>query len=337
MKPLLANEYRYSKVLRSIGISLLIFLGLINLMGLLTVGFQKLLIFGEFEDIVVEVAYQIFYALGYLAAFMLPVLFLKKMIRKAGVGYQPMRMETKATPWLPLILFAGIAVILATAYLNAYMVNIFSFFNFGTLLPEATGNSAWYNVVLNFLVICLVPAVCEEFLFRGAILTNLLPFGRSQAILISALLFGLMHQNFSQFFYAFCAGIVLGLVYERTGNLWSCMLLHFTNNFFSTFESEIANAFGSRFSPVAITVLEVLVFALGLISAIVLIFRFSPKKQTFRDGIFGKPVPADDSYSAYPVPAKRRIKLFFNAPMIIFLILAVVEAVSIFVLLPILQ
>ncbi|MBE6530265.1 MAG: CPBP family intramembrane metalloprotease [Ruminococcaceae bacterium] len=334
MKPLAANEYRYSKVLRSIGITLLVFLGFINLFGLLAVGFRALLIYGEFEDIVVEVAYWIFYAIGYLSAFMLPVVFLKKMICKAGFSYQPMRVERKATPWLPLILFAGIAVILATAYLNASMISIFSFFDFSKLLPETTQNAAWYNVVLDFLVICLVPAVCEEFLFRGAILTNLLPFGRSQAVLISALLFGLMHQNFAQFFYAFCAGIVLGLVYERTGNIWSCMLLHFTNNFFSTFESEFANAFGSRFSSVAVTILEVLVFAVGLISAIILIFRFSPRKQTFRDGIFGKPVPADDSYSAYPVPAKQRIKLFFNVPMIIFLVFALVEAVFILALLP---
>ncbi len=332
------NEYRYWKVLRAIGFTMLIFLAFINIVGLLCAGLQILFRAAGTDPVTAEVGYQLFYAAGYLSAFMLPVIFLKKMIRKAGIIYIPMKAALKITPWLPLILFAGISVILATAYLNASMVSIFSFFDFSKLFPESTsGSSPWYSVILTFLVICLVPAVCEEFLFRGAILTNLLPFGRSNAILISALLFGLMHQNFAQFFYAFCAGIVLGLVYERTGSIWSCMILHMTNNFFSTFESEFANVFGSRFSPVALVVLEVAVFAIGLISAVVLIARFAPRKQTFREGIFGKSIPADDAYSECPVPAKHRIKRFFNTPMIIFLVLAVVEAVFVLVLLPLLS
>ena len=334
MRSVAPNEYRYWKVLRAIGFTLLIFLGFINLFGLLAAGLQILLKLTGTDPVTAEVGYQLFYAVCYLSAFMLPVLFLKKMIRKAGFSYIPMRASLKISPWLPLILFAGISVVLATAYLNTFMVSIFSFFNFADLVPESVGNAAWYNVVLEFLVICLVPAVCEEFLFRGAILSNLLPFGRAQAILISALLFGLMHQNFAQFFYAFCAGIVLGLIYERTGSIWSCMILHLTNNFFSTFESQIASAFGNQFSPVAILVLEIAVFAIGLISAVVLIFRFAPRKQTFREGIFGKPVPADDSYSEAPIPAKQRVKRFFNAPMIIFLILAVAEALFVAFLLP---
>ena len=334
MLPTASNEYRYWKILRSVGFTLLIFLAFINIAGILATLLKALLALVARDQVTVEVVYQLFYAAVYLSAFMLPVIFLRKMIRKAGFSYQPMRASLKVSPWLPLILFAGIAVVLATAYLNASMISIFSFFDFSKLLPETTENSPWYSVVLTFLVICLVPAVCEEFLFRGAILTNLLPFGRSQAILISALLFGLMHQNFAQFFYAFCAGIVLGLVYERTGSIWSCMLLHLTNNFFSTFESELANAFGSRLSPVAITVLEVFMFAAGLISAAILILRFAPRKQTFREGIFGKPVPADDTYAEYPLPAKQRIKRFFNVPMSLFLILALVEAVLVLVLLP---
>ena len=337
MQSVALNEYRYWKVMRAIGFTLLIFLGFINLFGLLALGLQVVFSLAGTDPITSEVGYQLFYAAGYLLAFMLPVVFLKKMIRKTGFEYRPMRAQLKISPLLPLILFAGIAVVLATAYLNATMVNIFSFFDFSALFTTSTSNDAWYTVVLHFLVICLVPAVCEEFLFRGAILTNLLPFGRANAILISALLFGLMHQNIAQFFYAFCAGIVLGLIYERTGSIWTCMLLHMTNNFFSTFETEFANAFGSRYSAVALTALETLVFAVGLISAVVLIFRFAPRKQTFREGIFGKSVPVDDSYSAYPVSAKQRVKRFFNAPMIIFLVLVIVEAIGVLFLLPLLS
>ena len=337
MQSVALNEYRYWKVLRAVGFTLLIFLGFINLAGFLSAGLQILLKITGTDSVTAEVGYQLFYAAVYLASFMLPVVFLKKMIRKAGFSYIPMRASLKITPWLPLVLFAGIAVILATAYLNATMVSIFSFFDFGKLLPQSSSTRAWYTVILEFLVLCMVPAVCEEFLFRGAILSNLLPFGRTNAILISALLFGLMHQNFAQFFYAFCAGIVLGLVFERTESIWSCMILHMTNNFFSTFETEFANAFGEKFSPLALTILEITVFALGLISAVVLILRFAPRKKTFREGVFGKPVPADDSYCECPVSAKRRVKRFFNLPMLLFLVFVVAEALFVLFLLPFLK
>ena len=334
MQSIASNEYRYWKILRAIAFTLLIFLAFINLMGLLAVGLKALLVLTKTDPVTAEVGYQLFYAAGYLSAFMLPVIFLRKMIRKAGFAYQPMRTTLKLSPWLLLILFAGISVILAAAYINTVLVNIFSFADFSQLLPDATANRTWYSAILNFLVICLVPAVCEEFLFRGAILSNLLPFGRTQAIFISALLFGLMHQNVAQFFYAFCAGIILGLVYERTGSIWNCMFLHLVNNFFSTFESDFASAFGNKLSPIVLIVLEAFVFAVGLVSAVVLIVHFAPRKQTFREGIFGKSIPADDSYCSYPVSAKQRVKLFFNAPMIVFLILVVVEAVLVLVLLP---
>ena len=326
--------YRYRKTMQSIGFTLLIFLAFINLFGLLAGGLEELLLLLEVDKVTSEVGYQLFYGAGYLAAFMLPVIFLKKMLRKAGFANQPMRTSPGLSPWLPLILFAGIAVILATAYLNATMVSIFSFFDFGKTFPQSTGNEPWYSVVLTFLVLCLVPAVCEEFLFRGAILTNLLPFGRANAILVSALLFGLMHQNFAQFFYAFCAGIVLGLVYERTGSIWNCIFLHLVNNTYSIFEEQLEKAFGNLFSPLALSVLELSIFAIGMVSAVILILRFAPRRQSFSEGIFEKEVPVSDSYSIVQIPVKTRIKSFFNVPMIIFLILAVLEALVVVFLLP---
>ena len=333
MQTLISSEYRYRKIMRSIAFTLLIFLGLLNLSSLILSGIQVLLSLAGTDSVTANVGYQLFYAVAYLTSFMLPVVFLKKMIRKAGFSYQPMRADPKITPWLPLILFAGVSAVLAAAYLNAIIVDLFPFFNYGQAVQQAESKREWYSVVLEFLVVCLVPAVCEEFLFRGAILTNLLPFGRANAILTSALLFGLMHQNFQQFFYAFCGGVVLGVLYERTGSIWGCMLLHLTNNFFSTFEVEFSNAFSKQFSPVAVTVLEILLFAIGLVSAVILIFRFAPQKQVFGEGIFGKPVPTDDAYFEYPISAKQRIKGFFNVPMIIFLVLVAIEAV-VYLLLP---
>ncbi len=321
-----ANEYRYWKTLRAIGFTLLIFLLFLNLFGVAVTGLKFVLNRLQISEVRATVIYQLTYAAGYLVSFMTPVAFLKLFIRKSGYWYQPMRAEAKWSPWLPLILFGGVAAIWTLAYLNASMVSIFHYEAFSSeVIWGNSGKGAWYELVLEFLVMCLVPAFCEEFLFRGAILTNCLPFGRGTAIFISALLFGLMHQNAEQIFYAFGAGLVLGLVYERTGSIWNCIFLHLVNNFLSTFESTLLQGFDERISAVAGAVFEATLLMLGIISAVILIVRFAPKKQTFRDGIFEKSVPADDAYAVCRVTPKQAVRRFLNAPMIAFLVLTTVQ------------
>ena len=322
------NNHHYWKIMRSIGFSLLIFLALFNLFALLASAAQILLSLTNTDAVAADVVYQLFYAAGYLTVFLLPAFFLKKLIRKTGYPFLPARIIPKLSGWLPLILFAGISVVFAAAYMNAQMIDVLPFVDYSWMYESAESDE-WYRVILSFLVICLVPAVCEEILFRGTILTNLLPFGRGNAILISALLFGLMHQNFLQFLYTFCAGIVLGLVYERTRSLWNCILLHMINNTVSLFEDVISNTFRGAFSTTAILIFELVFFGIGIVSAVILIYHFAPKKHSFREGIFEKPVPASDAYAQSPVSFQRRVKGFFNLPMIIFLVISIAEATAV--------
>ena len=49
-------------------------------------------------------------------------------------------------------------------------------------------------------------------------------------MLLSALLFALLHMNFNQAAYAFAIGIIAVLLVEATGSLWSSVILHVTIN-----------------------------------------------------------------------------------------------------------
>jgi hypothetical protein len=72
---------------------------------------------------------------------------------------------------------------------------------------------------------------CEEFVFRGVIYGGYLKSGNKLgAILLSALLFGLMHLNANQAIYAFAIGIALALLREATGSLLTPMVCHMTFN-----------------------------------------------------------------------------------------------------------
>lgn len=72
---------------------------------------------------------------------------------------------------------------------------------------------------------------CEEFVFRGLIYRGYKKSGNTLgAILLSSLLFGLMHLNINQAIYAFVIGILLALLVEATGSLWSSVFCHMVFN-----------------------------------------------------------------------------------------------------------
>ena len=323
-----ANERYYRKTMQAIGCTMLIFLLILNVFSVLYLGFTLLLEMLGVSQVTGTVLMQLFYGAGYLMSFMLPVLFLRWMLKMKDVVCRPMYFAPRLNRHLPLILMAGIAIVFAMASVNASIMNIFSYSEFSEDILWGTSSTppATYELILQFIVMCLVPGVCEEFLFRGAILTNCLPFGRTNAILISSLLFSLMHQNGEQILYAFAAGVVLGIVYERTGSIWCCTVLHVMNNFASVAEGTlITRLYESGWSDFAAVLFESVVLMLGIVSTCILVVRFFSKKVTLEDGFFGRSVPASDSYATHPISAKRAAKLFLTPSMLLFLIFCAVQ------------
>lgn len=81
-----------------------------------------------------------------------------------------------------------------------------------------------------FLLVLVAP-VTEELLFRGVVLRGLLSRHRpTVAVIVTALLFALVHVNPWQFISAFFFGIVFGWVYLRTESVWACVLAHAVAN-----------------------------------------------------------------------------------------------------------
>ena len=76
--------------------------------------------------------------------------------------------------------------------------------------------------------------IVEEIMCRGLILNNLLSKKSILfSILISSIIFGVIHLNLLQGLNAFILGISLSIVYIKTRNLYACMLGHFLNNIIS--------------------------------------------------------------------------------------------------------
>ena len=86
--------------------------------------------------------------------------------------------------------------------------------------------------LLGILSITIMAPLVEELLFRGAIQGHLLRIGMKPlyAILVSSLVFGVVHGNPIQIPFAFSFGLILGWLYYRTGNLAISIIGHFINN-----------------------------------------------------------------------------------------------------------
>lgn len=106
-------------------------------------------------------------------------------------------------------------------------------------------NPLWMNLI----IIALLPAVVEEFIFRGLLLNGYKKRNPLMAILLSAFLFGLMHMNLNQFSYAFVIGIIFGFLAYATGSLLPSILGHFIINGTSVVITHLSS--GATQEPVA--------------------------------------------------------------------------------------
>lgn len=89
------------------------------------------------------------------------------------------------------------------------------------------------SLLLNLFVFAVLPALLEELVFRGYVLCALRAYGDWFAVVISSLLFGLMHGNITQMPFALIVGVALGWLYVMSENIWIPVAVHLINNGFS--------------------------------------------------------------------------------------------------------
>ncbi len=97
---------------------------------------------------------------------------------------------------------------------------------FLTQLPDLS------HLLASLLVIAVVPAVAEELIFRGVVQRNLIRLtgSRVAGVWLAAAIFSAVHVEFFGFVPRLLLGLVLGYLYEWSGNILLPMAAHFTHN-----------------------------------------------------------------------------------------------------------
>jgi len=98
-------------------------------------------------------------------------------------------------------------------------------------LQEVLGHATQLPLWAVLLLFALLPAVCEEFAFRGFILSGLRRLGHKwAAITVSALFFGVIHGILQQSIAAAIVGMLIGYIAVQTGTLWAAIVYHACHN-----------------------------------------------------------------------------------------------------------
>ena len=100
-------------------------------------------------------------------------------------------------------------------------------------LEAASQTLLTYPFVVQIILMAVIPALVEEFIFRGLFYGTYRKCGVLKGALMSGLVFGLFHLNINQFCYAFVIGVVFAFMVEATGSIWSSVLAHFAINTYS--------------------------------------------------------------------------------------------------------
>jgi len=176
---------------------------------------------------------------------------------------------------LGLILLAPAAQYL-TSYLISFVSVLFpSWLEAYQKLMESAGLDDNIGIGMFIYSVLLAP-VSEELIFRGVTLRQAkksLPFWAAN--LFQAVLFGAFHMNMMQGIYAFCIGLLLGYICEKSGSIYNSILLHLFFNLFGTILSGFIHIGNSAFALIACFFVNLLLGILGIF-----LFRFGAEKNS---------------------------------------------------------
>ncbi|MBR2152931.1 MAG: CPBP family intramembrane metalloprotease [Clostridia bacterium] len=201
---------------------------------------------------------------------------------------------------------------------------------------DPTNYGEWVSLILYSAAI---PALVEEFVFRGVILNSLRRYGDAIAICFSTMMFALVHGNILQIVNTIPAGLFLGYITVCSGNIWIAVALHFVNNtiacfsgiIYNTLSSFITGVVGNISEDLMVFIINGIVYAVYIILGLVGLFILKNKQK--KDEDFG----ALQKGTVTCLTNSEKIKGLFSAPTVIISIIIYVGQTILLLLPPVIE
>lgn len=154
----------------------------------------------------------------------IPALFFA-LFSKSGLNEMLGYHKIKISSALMAVLFSYLLMPLVTA------VNAISMLFVDNTVNAMSGDILQISFPVMLFLIGLFGPFCEEFVCRGMIFGGYKKSGSVfKAVVLSSLVFGLLHLNFNQATYAIVLGVCFSLLVEATGSLWASTIAHMVIN-----------------------------------------------------------------------------------------------------------
>lgn len=169
----------------------------------------------------------------------------------------------------------GFFICLVGNYVTGFFVNFMDEIGIHLSSPEFDVPSGFTGRLIYIVSIAVVPPLVEEFAIRGVIMQPLRRYGDKFAILASALVFAVLHGNLIQAPFALIAGIGIGYAVCITNSVWTGVLIHAVNNFYSVItEFMIEDIIDTATLDRVYLITTIALYAVSIIGSVVfIIFR----------------------------------------------------------------
>ena len=174
---------------------------------------------------------------------------------------------------LPLIML-GLGAAMVINLLVSQFVTLLEGYGINIDAPSLEIPQGAVGASVYLFALTVVPAVVEEFAFRGIVLGSLKKYGSGFAIIVSSVLFGLMHGNLVQIPFATMFGLVVGYVAVATGSIIPCMIIHFLNNLMAGVEEIVARYGSETAGIVAVYGCFIAYLVLGIIGFVIICKKY---------------------------------------------------------------
>lgn len=289
-----------------VGLSLLLALVVMYIIVFILTSFS---ILNHINDVgFISTVSQVASSIGSIIAFIFAGFFCCIISKVSAGSLISFKTRKESKPVIPYIIIASFALFMVSNYMTDIFLKNMELVGFPISQSSFNFENDWINIIIYPVSIAVIPALTEEFLFRGVVMGILRKFGDSFAIVTSSILFGLMHQNFIQLPFAFVGGLVFGYITIYTGSIIPAMAVHFANNLFSCIFSVLPYYINSSVSDIICIIVIIAASVLGLYSIYKLskrdknILRFkSQSKNEFSDLLTSEGVKYKYFFQSYGV------------------------------------
>ena len=198
-----------------------------------------------------------------LFVFMLPSVF---YIRYRGLDMRSeMRMRLFAPDKIMFVVLCSLVLIvssiLVSAVSGAVGESVYSYEYISGSYTVENGAGIYYAICF-----ALLPAICEDFLFRGIVMSEYQRTSIPAAVVINSLFFAMLHFDLTKLPFFFISGLVLSMCAYAANSVIASACVHLAYNLFALFGGPLVNNVISSLGELTLIIISLTVFLLLLLT-----------------------------------------------------------------------